>query len=527
MKLIAIATLAALTILAEYPRQTKAAATTGVIRGVVTDEHGTPCAGAKVMALPVGVPLHAAIPWARTDARGRFVIKRLWLLKYSVTAGKESAGYPLNFYGFYPNIPSLRVTLSASAPDAFVRIRLGPKAGILTGFIQDSVTGALVNNANFVLSRPHAPHSTFGTGEPWHYRILLPASLPVDVKVSAPGYQPTHYDGIELASGTEKSLLIKLQPASRDSGTTRPVSPSSTFFNPDRQAPLRAHSARWFLSLIANKACLQCLNGRLLSFRIVNRRAGTASRFDLKNMTAQAENLYIVGRDRAAILGLAGAGASIITIIALPSGRVIDTVEGVWASVSPNHRFAVFREWFPRMIPEGLLVSDVYLAYDLARGPRYNRGQPGPQNAYNAGWPLYPHGTGSHTVNIISARHAGSQHRISSDGFFWLGGNTVAFTDSWHDATSLVVANLSQGIRKPRVAAETIDTRSLIDFAKCAVKVAPSDLDRRRKHPSVMIYVYDIRWLQSKPGWVRLTLARQPCLSTATFDMHLMPEGLK
>ena len=186
---------------------------TGVIRGTVVDEHGVPVEKAVVRVTPMGRPLAYMSPWAETDAQGRFAIRNLDWGQYASFAGKESEGYPEGPFSFYQSGGKFpMIILSPASPEAEVQIQFAPKAGILTGRVSDSVTGAPIKAA-FDLSQADTPNSFISMGEPSSYRILLPASETIDIAVSAPGYQTAHFPAFNLSSGERETLDIQLQPS--------------------------------------------------------------------------------------------------------------------------------------------------------------------------------------------------------------------------------------------------------------------------------------------------------------------------
>jgi len=81
----------------------------GEIVGRVLDVEGRPVSGANVYAMKSDHQ-KGAIPSAETDSDGSF---RLAVVpgEYSVYAGKESAGHPEKFGGFYSVIKYVRVTV--------------------------------------------------------------------------------------------------------------------------------------------------------------------------------------------------------------------------------------------------------------------------------------------------------------------------------------------------------------------------------------------------------------------------------
>jgi hypothetical protein len=203
---------------------------TGLISGTAVDENGSPVQGALVNASSVAVPgimQHTLIRYVLTDAAGRFSIDRLDWGKYELFTKKEGSAYPNTSFSFYFSGSIPEVTITPRSPTADVQIRLGPKAGILTGSVTNAETGAPVN-AGFKLVRVSPANNWFSTSQASNYRVLLPSSTDVRVEVSAPGYKTWASSGpLRLQSGEEMRLDISLE-VSRD-----PNLPASEFLVPD------------------------------------------------------------------------------------------------------------------------------------------------------------------------------------------------------------------------------------------------------------------------------------------------------
>jgi hypothetical protein len=190
----------------------------GVIQGVVLDDVGNPLPGAKVHAELKGAPMMKMIRFVESDQNGFFVIDRLEFGTYYVEAMKEEDGYGGMFWSFFNDKPLPTVQISAQARIADVVVSLGPKAGVLTGTIRDAVTGKPIQ-AGFDLKQVKDPNKWMGTSAAANFRVLIPSSKEIEVKVSAPGYDTWAYPGPNLAPqplrmepGSEAHLDILLNP---------------------------------------------------------------------------------------------------------------------------------------------------------------------------------------------------------------------------------------------------------------------------------------------------------------------------
>jgi len=283
-------------------------------------------------------------------------------------------------------------------------------------------------------------------------------------------------------------------------------------------------TGRWRVSLQRWGACSQAASG--LCFYLSARRTADQRifRFQVANLTRQIDAVTVLRGDRVAILGRAASNLGLVTLVALPSGRSLDTFVCFWPVVSPSRSYIAYAKWFPLHIGYGYSETFEYLVYDLSAPASANRPSGAQlQNVYDVGWPVYPLNARNTPGDTLLTGTDVPVHDLVSDGLFWIKGDTVALVDRWHEVNSLVVVGLAEGVRHPRVTVHRIETDRLVDFTKCEGKVAPSDLQRWRASPGELVHVGDIRRLTHKPGWVRLTLTPQACLATKSLDMPVRP----
>jgi hypothetical protein len=208
----------------------------GLIDGTVFYENGKPVKGATVYAKPLGRPIAAIIPHADSDETGYFAvhIPRSWFGKFAVVAKKEDEDYPDMSEQFYSDGKFQTVTLTAHGPAATVKIRLGPKAGVLTGTVADASTGAPLSPCvEFKrASKPNNYLSGSGMVKP-KYRLLIPSDTGILIKMSLDGYKLWYYPGtfdksasrsLRLMPAEEQTLDIRMQP---DSGVGSTGCPNS------------------------------------------------------------------------------------------------------------------------------------------------------------------------------------------------------------------------------------------------------------------------------------------------------------
>jgi len=190
----------------------------GVIQGTVLDEVGRPLQGAKVHAELHGVLVAKAIRYVESDEKGTFAIDRLAYGTYDVSGQKEEDGYPDSSFSFYTDKPvATSAVISPEHPAATVALKLGPKAGVITGTVRDALTGKPIP-ASFMLRA--SSKRWMGTSQPSKFRVLIPSATDISVEVSSAGYKTWVYDGsgsdsrpLRLEPGSEMRLDIRLEAA--------------------------------------------------------------------------------------------------------------------------------------------------------------------------------------------------------------------------------------------------------------------------------------------------------------------------
>ena len=194
------------------------------ISGTVVDNNGVPVPHFTIEAIPLDMSSSGGIDRIKTDGLGHFAI--------TVPNGRNNDGslygqrwllYPHQEKDYYPDISSAfyatgkshaqKVQLTPEMRETTVEIKLGPKAGALTGHVTDSLTGVTLNPEFEFAWASGDPRKRMGvrTGDP--YRILLPADTNIKLIVQCEGHKPWTYPGtIKVGPGQDMTLDIKLEP---------------------------------------------------------------------------------------------------------------------------------------------------------------------------------------------------------------------------------------------------------------------------------------------------------------------------
>jgi hypothetical protein len=316
-------------------------------------------------------------------------------------------------------------------------------------------------------------------------------------------------------------LSIGRARALQSQGDCAPAKPTpapsyDSFFG--RQDPIEAESPEWRISLAKTEPSPEC--GDRFLFQVREKGSGAITQFEICDVwTKQIDEVDVVNKTRALILGRAGPDFVRATVVDLPAGKVVDRFPSFRPTLSPRHRFLAFIMDFPPH-PGAVEISDEYIVYDLTRSADFNRVNLEPGVGYNAGWPVYPPG-GTNAVgeNVLPA--GSPHHERSSRGLFWLDDDTLAFSDFFQGQDLLVVANFSSGVRDAKVRTLALDPAQLVDLDQCQKSTAPSDFEVWSKEPVGLIKVAQMDLVPGKPGMACLHFVLSPCLRQADLMVKL------
>jgi hypothetical protein len=162
-----------------------------VITGQVLDQYGSPVSYANVSAYPD--LLFGRLPSALADSSGKFSMEVENTGKYRLTAAKSAEQYaPLISAFHYPSSGAMpEAVVKAEQPAPFVIVRLGPRAGILTGSVIDATTQEYIQRFHVRICRVEGSrycHQELFSGNLGRFQILVPAT-PILIEAFADGYQ--------------------------------------------------------------------------------------------------------------------------------------------------------------------------------------------------------------------------------------------------------------------------------------------------------------------------------------------------
>jgi hypothetical protein len=201
-----------------------------VIRGIVTTSGGEPVSKAMVYTSRLSNSERLTRRNSvTTDERGRFSLSNLPDGEYIIRAFKDEDGYPDLTFSFYSaaydsvNWPRITIVNGTTVEDVIVHLA-SPKCGRLLITVIDAETNKTIREAEVSLNHEGNPKTLLisGANKPdGSFNLLVPPSVPVDLKVSAIGYRDWHYKTdsskaepkpLRLASDTTKELNVTMQP---------------------------------------------------------------------------------------------------------------------------------------------------------------------------------------------------------------------------------------------------------------------------------------------------------------------------
>lgn len=212
----------------------------GTITGLVVDEHGSPVSNSAVHVQLAGTSksmLRGPVDLVYTDAQGRFTRQDLKFGTYEVDAMKDSDGYPDHGWLVYKDEGQPEtVQLSPQNSSANITIHMSPKAGVIASVhvidattgrpitVTDPTSGKVLQTPGVTILREDSKDAlglpaSFSRGSGVLKDILVPADVPVKIKVWADGYADWFYPGtndpaqaqsIRVKSGQAITLDIQL-----------------------------------------------------------------------------------------------------------------------------------------------------------------------------------------------------------------------------------------------------------------------------------------------------------------------------
>jgi hypothetical protein len=207
-----------------------AAKNAAAIKGIVTMSGGQPVSKAMLYASRLGSSeMQTRRNSVAADDQGRFSLPNLPDGEYTIRAYKEEVGYPDLTFSFYSaaynavHWPQIAIVNGTSVEDVIVHVP-SPKCARLLITVTDAETNKEIRDAQVSLNHEGKPKMLFISGtnrSDYTFNLLVPPALPVELKVSVPGYRDWHYKTdrpkgeaktLLFVSDTTKELNITLQP---------------------------------------------------------------------------------------------------------------------------------------------------------------------------------------------------------------------------------------------------------------------------------------------------------------------------
>jgi len=182
----------------------------GSIRGTVLTNLGDPVENAHVYADVMDGSKILTVLSARSDEEGVFTFSHLAMGTYRLSAEKEEAGFLSTRPDIFLSRPELNVVLTDAIPRFNTVVRFAPKAGVLSGWVRDAVTGRpIAAHLSLAPMSGRGGWSTTGTNKKFEFRLLIPSDTAVRFGACAEGYKPWFYSE---SSDPSRPAPVQLKP---------------------------------------------------------------------------------------------------------------------------------------------------------------------------------------------------------------------------------------------------------------------------------------------------------------------------
>lgn len=284
-----------------------------------------------------------------------------------------------------------------------------------------------------------------------------------------------------------------------------------TEFNPANQRARSAETEDVRVTLKRREPCGRCPGSGRMIFEVMNKRTGTKTGFLLENETAQVDDIRIIGRSKTVVVGRVLPNTSIVNVVDQATGKLIDVFYGFSPTISKNNQIVVYVKVFPVHFVEG--VSAEYLVYDFTRTPEENRGSKiSLDNHTDVGLPIFPPGSTNRPGDNVAVEEP-QRHTMASDGFFWSSDSKkIAFADRSNGKNSLVVVDISPGLKTPHAETTSISTPEVVDLDRCA---------EYKARPEYAFHVSNISYVQANIVKVELSSPNPACLKRDSLELQL------
>jgi hypothetical protein len=189
------------------------------------------------------------------------------------------------------------------------------------------------------------------------------------------------------------------------------------------------------------------------------------------------------------VLGSTGS-SDIFTVIDVASASVVDYSMCSNLQVSTNARYLAYTRY---NAPQSPYLSDVYLVYDVAQSATANRMPGGFRlEGLDVGWTIFP-AEARQNRQYVSPETNPDRFHIRQSPLTWISGTRLAFIDYAMEHTNLVLADVADGVDRPRLTIKELDPAAIVDYSKVEPPHSPAGYIRALSISSIPSDTNDLK----------------------------------
>lgn len=177
---------------------------------------------------------------------------------------------------------------------------------------------------------------------------------------------------------------------------------------------------------------------------------------EIKKLTYQIDmkeiiNMYLYD-SKMIILGTNYDSSIIFSVVDLVTTQLIDTVWAYRVVLSSNNRYAIYKEHYPRVVPDGIFVKEVVNIYGFDISPLENTIEE--NNGLNPrfrGIPVFPEENYYNKDYTFYTKDREKENSILSTFYWFDNDRKILFIEWFNNTNYLITIDITEGIRNSKI----------------------------------------------------------------------------